>query len=248
MNEDIVFGRNAVKEALLSGKSANKMLIAKGDRKGSIGEIITIAKKLNIEIQEVYNDKLNEITKEVDENANHQGVVLYISPIEYCEIDDILKTASDKNEPPFVIVLDSLTDVHNIGAIIRSAECFGAHGIILNKKRSAPINATVLKASSGAAAHMKIARVPNIVAALKELKDKGLWVIGADMDGQRTDKVNLKGAIALVIGSEGKGLARLTRENADIIASIEMSGNVNSLNASCAASVLMYEKKRQDML
>jgi len=143
-------------------------------------------------------------------------------------------------------VLDSLTDVHNIGAIIRSAECFGAHGIILNKKRSAPINGTVLKASSGAAAHLNIARVPNIVAAIKELKDKGLWVIGADMEGERADRVNLKGPIALVIGSEEKGLARLTRENMDIIASIEMSGKVSSLNASCAASVLMYEKKRQD--
>lgn len=248
MNEDIVYGRNAVREALLSGRTANKMLVAKGDRKGSIGEIITLAKNQNIEVREVYYSKLDEIVKEVDEQANHQGVVLYVSPIEYFEIDDIIDYAKEKGEPPFVIVLDSLTDVHNIGAIIRSAECFGAHGIIMNKKRSAPINAAVLKASSGAASYMRIARVANIVAAIKELKDKGLWVIGADMEGQRADKVNLKGATALVIGSEGKGLARLTKENLDMIASIEMSGKVESLNASCAASILMYEKKRQDML
>lgn len=248
MNEDIIFGRNAVREALLSGKDANRMLVAKGDRKGSIGEIITLARKRNIEIREVYHSKLDEIAKEVDDQANHQGVILYVSPIEYCEIDDILDIAREKNEPPFVIVLDSLTDVHNIGAIIRSAECFGAHGIIINKKRSAPINATVLKSSSGAAAYVKIARVPNIVAAIKELKEKGLWVIGADMEGQRADKVDLKGAVALIIGSEGKGLARLTRENLDLVASIEMNGQINSLNASCAASILMYEKRRQDML
>lgn len=248
MNEDIIFGRNAVREALLSGKDANRMLVAKGDRKGSIGEIITLARERNIEIREVYHSKLDEIAKEVDDQANHQGVILYVSPIEYCEIDDILDAAREKNEPPFVIVLDSLTDVHNIGAIIRSAECFGAHGIIINKKRSAPINATVLKSSSGAAAYVKIARVPNIVAAIKELKEKGLWVIGADMEGQRADKIDFKGAVALVIGSEGKGLARLTRDNLDLVASIEMNGKINSLNASCAASILMYEKRRQDMI
>ncbi|GFR34903.1 hypothetical protein TCEA9_07150 [Thermobrachium celere] len=175
----------------------------------------------------------------------HQGVIAVISPYKYATVDDILNYAKEKGEDPFVIILDEIEDPHNLGSIIRSANVFGAHGVIILKRRSALVTPTVIKASAGAAMHTRVAKVTNLTQTIKELKERGLWIIGTDMDGEVSFQSNLKGPIGLVIGSEGKGISRLVKENCDIIVKIPMRGDVNSLNASVAAGIIMYEVVRQ---
>ena len=242
LKNDIIEGRNAVIEALRAGRAIDKIFIAKGDVDKTLGHIASKARDKGIVVVEADRRKLDFMSQ----THAHQGVVALAAVREYCEIADILAVAAERNEAPFVIVCDEISDPHNLGAIIRSAECAGAHGVIIPKRRSAGLTAIVDKASAGAAEHMAIARVPNISAAIKELKDNGLWVYGTAADGQNgLWSTDLTGAIALVIGSEGEGMSRLVKESCDFILSLPMKGQVSSLNASAAAAVTMYEVLRQ---
>ncbi len=242
MDFQYVVGRNPVLEILKTDREIDKLYILKGELQGSINKIIGIAKDRNIVIQHVDKNKLDSLS----EGNAHQGVVALVTSYNYVDIEDILNRAKERNQPPFVVILDGLEDPHNLGSIIRTAECAGVHGIIIPKRRSAQVNQTVYKSSAGAVEHMLVAKVNNIVNTIDGLKDKGLWVYGADMDG--TDyhfKTSLQGAIALVIGNEGKGLSRLVKEKCDVLVKIPMLGKISSLNASNAASILIYEVVRQ---
>ena len=241
MNSEMIYGRNGVLEALKAGTPINRILYS-GDPKGSMSAIMAKAKEAQVLVSEVSKNKLTEITG----TQNHQGVAAYIAPKAYASVEDILQRATDKKEAPFVIVLDEIQDPHNLGAIIRSADAVGAHGVIIPKRRSVQLTGTVSKASAGAVEHVPVARVTNIPATLKELKGAGLWVYGTDLEGETPFYgTDLKGPVALVIGSEGFGMGRLTKEQCDFILSIPMVGQVSSLNASVAAGVVMYEIFRQ---
>lgn len=240
-NRDIIAGRNPVAEALRSGRSVDCLYIAKGELNGSVKVIAALAREKKIPIKEVDRKKLDQMTA----GSAHQGVAAAASVKEYASVDDIFALAQKRNEPPFIIVLDEIEDPHNLGAIIRTAECAGAHGIIIPKRRAAGLSFTVGKASAGAYEYVPVARVTNIAAAIDELKERGCWVYGADMDGQTYCSCDLRGAAALVIGSEGRGLGRLVREKCDAVLSLPMKGRINSLNASVAAGILMYEFSRQ---
>ncbi len=245
----ILMGRNAVKEAIKSGRSIDRILVKK-ELDGSLREIISLARDRNLIIREVDNAKLNEICMPFGhgtKTGNHQGIVAQVPGVEYCEISDILDVAKERNEKPFIILLDGIEDPHNLGSIIRSAECAGAHGVIIPKRRAVSVTSTVAKSSAGAIEHIKIAKVANLVGAIERLKDEGLWIAGADMSGNEMTKADLKGATALVIGSEGSGVSKLVKERCDFLVSIPLFGKVDSLNASVAAGILMFEKKRQDM-
>lgn len=245
----LLIGRNAVREALKSGRSIDRILVQK-EQDGSLGEIVNLARDRNLVLRQVDRKKLDELCMPFGHGgrtANHQGVVAYAAGVEYCTVGDILKYARDRGEDPFVIVLDGIEDPHNLGSIIRSAECAGAHGVVIGKRRSASVTAAAVKAAAGATEYMKIARVVNISGALEELKRNHLWVAGADMQGTPMDRQGLNGPLALVIGSEGGGLSKLVRENCDFLVSIPMRGQIDSLNAGVAAAVLMFEKRRQDM-
>ena len=241
--EDIIYGRNSVMELLTStGRTINKLFIVKGDSQGSIKKIISLAREKHIVISEVSKQKMDEIS----EGGNHQGVIAFTTPYEYCKIDDILSVARDKNENPLVLILDGIEDPHNLGAIIRTAECMGVHGIIIPKRRAAMVNSTVMKVAAGALEYMRISRVTNINEAMEELKEKGLWIIGTDASGRDSiDKVDLKSPIAIVIGSEGEGMSQLTRKRCDILTRIDMKGHITSLNASVSAGMVVYEACRQ---
>ena len=242
IKNEIIEGRNAVIEALRVGRSIDKIYIAKGETDKTLGHIASKAREAGIVVVDADRRKLDYMSV----THAHQGVIALIGVNEYCSVDDILTVAAERNEQPFVIVCDEVSDPRNLGAIIRSAECAGAHGVIIPKRRSAGLTAIVGKASAGAAEHMAIARVPNIPAVLKELKEKGLWIYGAAADGDsRLWSTDYSGAMALVIGSEGDGMGRLVRESCDFIVNIPMAGRINSLNASAAASVIMYEVLRQ---
>ena len=244
----ILMGRNAVREALRSGKSINRILVLK-DRDGSLGELISLAKDQKIEVRETDRKKLDELCMPFghgDKPGNHQGIVAYVAGVEYCSVEDILQEAKKRGEDPFVIVLDGIEDPHNLGSIIRSAECAGAHGVVIGKRRSVAVTPAAVKASAGAAEYMHIARVTNISAAITELKKAGLWVAGADMSGTDMTRQGLNGPLALVIGSEGNGLSKLVRDTCDFLVSIPLFGKIDSLNAGVAAGILMFEKKRQD--
>ncbi len=245
---NIIMGRNPVKEAIRSGRSIDKLLISK-ERDGSLNEIMNLARDAKLVIREVDRAKLDELCMPFGHNGktgNHQGIVAEIPGVEYCEIDDILAYARDKGEAPFIIMLDGIEDPHNLGSIIRSAECAGAHGVVITKRRCAPVTAAVVKTSAGAVEHMHIARVVNLSVAIDRLKREGLWVAGADMAGTGMAESNLKGALALVIGGEGGGLTRLVKEKCDLLVSVPIKGRIESLNASVAAAVIMFEKNRQD--
>lgn len=242
IKNDIIEGRNAVIEALRVGRSIDKIFIAKGETDKTLGHIASKAREAGIVVVDADRRKLDNMSV----THSHQGVIALVGVNEYCSVEDILAVAEKKGEAPFVIVCDEVSDPRNLGAIIRSAECAGAHGVIIPKRRSAGLTAIVGKASAGAAEHMAIARVPNIPAVLKELKEKGLWVYGAAAGGSNDLwDTDFTGAMALVIGSEGDGIGRLVRENCDFIVNIPMVGKINSLNASAAASVIMYEVLRQ---
>ena len=246
----LIFGRNAVKEAVKAGRSIDKILV-QTEPDGSLQEIVALAKDARIIVHEVNRRKLDEVCLPFGhggKTANHQGIVAYTAGVEYCEISDILALAAEKGEKPFVVVLDGVEDPHNLGSIIRSADCAGAHGVILGKHRSAPVTAAAVKSSAGASEHMLIARVVNISAALEELKAAGLWIAGADMAGESMYKQDMTGAFALVIGNEGEGLSRLVKERCDYLVSIPMQGHVDSLNAGVAAGILLFEKRRQEQV
>lgn len=244
----LIFGRNAVKEAVKAGRSIDKILV-QAEPDGSLKEIVAMARDARVIVHEVNRRKLDEVCLPFGhggKTANHQGIVAYTAGVEYCEISHILALADQRGEKPFVVVLDGVEDPHNLGSIIRSADCAGAHGVILGKHRSAPVTAAAVKASAGASEHMLIARVVNISAALEELKAAGLWIAGADMAGESMYRQDMTGAFALVIGNEGEGLSRLVRERCDYLISIPMDGHVDSLNAGVAAGILLFEKRRQE--
>lgn len=241
--ENIIIGRNPVMEAIKSGRTIEKILIKKGKYEGSMVPLVKKAKSIGIIISEADSRKLDMVA----EGKNHQGVVAYVSDFKYCSVQDILEKASQKGEAPFVVLCDKITDPHNLGAIIRTAECAGVHGIIIPKRGSVGVNDTVEKTSAGAAEHMLIAKVTNLAAVIDELKEKGMWFAAADMDGEAMYEVDLTGALGIVIGSEGNGISRLIREKCDFIASIPMKGKINSLNASVAGGILVYESLRQRM-
>lgn len=242
IKNDIIEGRNAVIEALRVGRSIDKIFIARGETDKTLGHIASRAREAGIVVVDADRRKLDNMSV----TKAHQGVVALVGVNEYCEVSDILELAAERGEPPFIIVCDEVSDPRNLGAIIRSAECAGAHGVIIPKRRSAGLTAIVGKASAGAAEHMRIARVPNIASLLRELKDKGVWVYGAAAGGSSgLWSTDFTGSCAIVIGSEGDGMGRLVRESCDFIVSIPMAGRINSLNASAAASVIMYEVLRQ---
>ena len=239
---DQIEGRNSVLELLESERDINKILIAKGERHGSINKIITIAKQRKIVVAEVERQKLNAIS----ETNNHQGVIAIVPPFNYVSVEDILNEAKTKNEDPFVLILDGIEDPHNLGSIIRTAETAGVHGVIIPKRRAASVNATVSKSSAGAVEHVKIARVNNINETIKYLKEEGLWICGTDGDAKDYYyNQNLKGPIAIVIGSEGFGMSRLVKENCDFLVKIPMKGKITSLNASVSAGIVIYEAVKQ---
>ncbi len=246
----LLIGRNAVREAIKNGRSIDRILVTK-EQDGSLGEIVRMARDRNLVLRETDRRKLDELCMPFGhggKTANHQGVVAYAAGVEYCTVGDILKSAREKGEDPFVIVLDGIEDPHNLGSIIRSAECAGAHGVVIGKRRSASVTAAAVKAAAGATEYMKVARVVNISGAIEEMKRAKLWVAGADMHGTDMTKQGLNGPLALVIGSEGDGLSKLVRESCDFLVSIPMKGHIDSLNAGVAAAVLMFEKRRQDAI
>ena len=239
---DQVEGRNAVLELLESERDINKILIANGEKHGSIYKIISIAKERKIPITEVDRSKLNKISQ----TQNHQGVIAIVPPFNYCEVYEILELANEKNEQPFILILDGIEDPHNLGSIIRTAETAGVHGIIIPKRRSATVNSTVSKVSAGAVEYMKIARVNNINETIRQLKKQGIWICGTDMETETIyTKQDYRLPIAIVIGSEGFGMSRLVKENCDFLVKIPMKGKINSLNASVSAGIIMYEVVRK---
>ena len=245
---NIIMGRNPVKEAIKSGKSIDRILVTK-EHDGSLGEIITLAHEANLVIREVDRRKLDEICMPFGHNGksgNHQGILAEIPGVEYAELSDILENAESRGEKPFIILLDGIEDPHNLGSIIRSAECAGAHGVVITKRRSASVTAAVVKTSAGAAEHMRIARVVNLANTIDTLKERGIWIAGADMNGKAMYDVDMKGAFALVIGSEGSGLSKLVKEKCDFLVSIPLKGNIDSLNAAVAGAIIMFEKNRQE--
>ncbi len=244
LDECTVFGRNAVKELLGSGRDIEKMYVQSGEREGSITLLIGIAAERKIPIMEVDKGKLDQLSF----GERHQGVVAIASARNYYSVDDILEYAKSKDEPPFVIILDGVEDPHNLGAIIRSAECLGAHGVIIPKRRSVGLNTTVAKASAGAVEYMRVAKVTNIASVIDELKERGLWIYAADMGERAYFDVDMTGPMALVLGNEGFGISRLVKEKCDFTVSIPMSGEVNSMNVSCAAAVVMADVVRQRKL
>jgi 23S rRNA (guanosine2251-2'-O)-methyltransferase len=238
INENIVAGRNAVLEVLDSKLTVEKILVASGDTSGSINKIIPIAKEKGIPVIEVDRRKLDNLSQ----GESHQGVIAYVTPYRYSEVKDILDKAAEKGEKPFILVLDEIEDPHNLGSIIRTAELSGVHGVIIPKRRSASVNSTVYKTSAGAVNHMLIAKVSNLAREVDELKEAGIFVYGADMDGDSASfATDFSGGVALIIGNEGKGISRLLKEKCDSLVSIPMVGKINSLNASVAAGILMYE-------
>ncbi len=236
-------GRNPVIEAIKNDREIDKLMIANGAKEGSIKKIIAMAKEKNIVIQYVDKHKLDEIST----SHAHQGVIASVSEYEYYELDELIKSVTEKGEDPFFIILDEITDPHNLGSIIRTADAVGAHGVIIPKRRSVHITPTVVKASAGAVEYVPVCKVTNIVNTIKTLKEHGLWIAAADMDGQTFYEQNLTGPIGLVIGSEGFGISRLVKKNCDFTVKMPMVGNVTSLNASVAGSILLYEIFKQRM-
>ena len=240
--EDIVQGRNAVLELLNSDRDINKIFLQRGEKHGSIKDLITIAKNKRIVIVEADKKKLDEMSG----GGNHQGIIALVPPFNYCEVDDILEEAKQKNEKPFIVILDGIEDPHNLGSIIRTAETAGVHGIIIPKRRAVGVNATVSKVACGAVEHIKIARVNNLVETINYLKENGIWIYGTEMHGEKEYyNEDLKGEVAIVIGNEGSGMSRIVKENCDVLLRIPMKGKINSLNASVSAGIIIYEVLKQ---
>lgn len=239
---DRIEGRNPVAEALRSGRQIDKIYVRRGEKQGSIIPIIRQAKRKGIIVTEVDGAKLDEMS----ETGSHQGVIALTPPIEYAELEDVLSAAEDRGEPPFLVILDRINDPHNLGSVIRTANCAGAHGVIIPRHDSVSVTATVEKAAAGATAYTPVVRVNNLSKTIDELKDRGLWITGADAAGDRSlYEADLKGPTAIVIGSEGQGISRLVAEKCDFLVKIPMKGDVNSLNASVAAALMIYECAKQ---
>lgn len=240
--DDQIEGRNSVLELLESGKDVNKIFVARGEKHGSINKILGIAKERKIIVVEKDKKQMDEMAQE----ENYQGVIAIVPPFEYVEISDILEVAKERNEDPFVIVLDGIEDPHNLGSIIRTAETAGVHGIIIPKRRAASVNSTVSKVSAGAVEHIKIARVTNISDSIQKLKDNGLWICGTDIDAKNYyyDQ-DLKGPLGIVIGNEGQGMSEKVKKNCDFLVKIPMKGKVTSLNASVSTGIVVYEAVKQ---
>lgn len=234
---DLLIGRNAVTEALKSDREIDTLILMRNNNNPALSRLASMAKEKGAVVKEVDSKKLDFMCG----GANHQGVAAYVAAHEYASVVDIFAYAEEKGEAPFIVVCDEIEDPHNLGAIIRTAECAGVHGVIIPKRRSASLNFTVGKTSAGALEYMRVARVSNLASTIDELKEKGCWVYGADMDGTDYKKIDFSGAVVLVIGSEGKGIGKLIRQKCDAIVSLPMKGNINSLNASVAAGILMYE-------
>ncbi len=240
--EDKIEGRNSVLELLESGKDINKLYITRGEKHGSINKIIAIAKEKKVIIVEKEKQQMDKMAT----TKNYQGVIAIVPPYEYCEVEDIIQNARNKNEEPFIVILDEIEDPHNLGSIIRTAETAGVHGIIIPKRRSAFVNATVNKVSSGAVQHMKIARVTNISETIENLKKQGLWICGTSIDTEKNyyDE-NLTGPLGIVIGNEGKGIGNKVKQKCDFLVKIPMKGKITSLNASVSAGIIIYEVVKQ---
>lgn len=241
MNNEIIYGRNSVRELLQSGKSVNKVLFLSEAKNDRDQEIMDSLRERGIPYQFVDRKTLERLT----DGERHQGILAYIAAREYAEVEDILNLAREKEEEPLILVLDELEDPHNLGALLRTVDAVGAHGVIIPKRRSVALTGIVAKTSAGAVEHVLVARVGNLVQTLEELKEKGCWISGAEADGTDVFQADLSGPRVLVIGSEGKGLSRLVKETCDEIVSIPMRGHITSLNASVAGSVLLYEAFRQ---
>ena len=240
-DECIVAGRNAVKELLSGGRDIEKIYIQTGEREGSINLLLGIASERKIPIFEADRKKLDTISH----GERHQGIVAIAAERNYFTVDELLDYAAEKGEPPFLVILDGVEDPHNLGAIIRSAECCGAHGVIIPKRRAVGLTGTVAKASAGAIEHMRVAKVTNLAMTIDYLKERGLWLYAADMGGTEYYKTDMKGSSCIVLGSEGFGVSRLIKEKCDFVVSIPLHGNVNSMNVSCAAAVILAEAARQ---
>ncbi len=232
--ENLLSGRNPIREAIKSGRDIEKLLVAKGDLSGSAKEIVAMAREARIPVQEVDRARLDEITR------NHQGLLAFASAYKYATVEDMLAQAKEMGEDPFLILLDGITDPHNLGAVIRTAECVGAHGVIVPERRSVGLTPAAVKASAGAVEHVKVARVGNLTRTLQDLKKAGLWITAATMEGEDYHKADLTGPLALVIGSEGEGISRLVLSNSDRSVTLPLKGKIGSLNASVAAGILMY--------
>lgn len=238
---DLIIGRNAVSEALRSERLIDTLLVARGERNGSIGRIIAECKDKNIVVKEVDKKKLDFMCGQ----GNHQGVAAYAAAHKYAEVEDIFALAEERGEEPFIIICDEIEDPHNLGAIIRTAETTGVHGIIIPKRRNASLSYAVGKTSAGAIEYVPVARVGNLASTIDDLKKRGLWVYTADMDGSNWCETDFSGGVALIVGSEGNGVSRLVKEKSDFVVSLPMRGKITSLNASVAAGILMYEVARQ---
>ena len=240
--EDVVVGRNAVTEALKSGRTVNRLLVAEHDTQGSIREIVNLARESGAVVETVPRSQIESAAK----GFRHQGVLAYTSPVDYTPLEDILDAAQSRDGAPFLLLLDELEDPHNLGAVLRTADAVGVDGVLIPKRRSCPLSATVAKTSAGAVEYVPVARIGNVAQTIRELKKAGFWIVGADMDGTADYfEADLTGALVLVIGSEGRGISRLVRESCDVLVRIPMLGKINSLNASVAGAVLMYESLRQ---
>lgn len=243
-NENMLEGRNAVTEALKAGRTADKVFLASGDTDSTLRYIASLAKKAGAVVTYCDRRKLDTMSQ----TGVHQGVIAMFAAREYCTVQDILRNAQDRGEAPLIVICDEITDPHNLGAILRTAECVGAHGVIIPKRRSSGLTAVVAKASAGALEYMPVARVSNLTAAINTLKDNGVWIYGTAANGSESlYQTDLTGPVAMVIGSEGAGMGRLISEACDFMVSIPMNGHINSLNASNAAAILLYEALRQRM-
>ena len=240
-DENIIVGRNAVKELLTSGRDIEKIFVQSGDREGSVNLLIGMAAERKIRIVDADKRKLDELSR----GERHQGIVAIAAGRNYYSVDDILDYAAERGEKPFIVILDGVEDPHNLGAIIRSAECCGAHGVIIPKRRAVGLTSTAVKASAGAAEHMRVAKVTNLSMTIDYLKERGVWLFAADMGGDSYYATDMNCPAAIVLGSEGFGISRLVKEKCDITVSIPLYGNVNSMNVSCAAAVLLAEAARQ---
>ena len=237
--ENLIVGRNAVREALRAGRDMEKLLVSRGEATGSLREILALAREKGVVVQEVDRRRLDEMAE------NHQGVAALASMYAYSTLEEILALAREKGEPPFLVVLDGITDPHNLGAIVRTAECMGAHGVVIPERRAVGLTPAAMKAAAGALEWIKVARVTNLTHALETLKAQNVWTYATDMDGEDYRRVNFSGGCALVIGAEGQGVSRLVRETCDQVVSIPMKGHIDSLNASVAAGVILAEIARQ---
>lgn len=237
--ENLIVGRNAVREALRAGRDMEKLLVSRGEATGSLREILALAREKGVVVQEVDRRRLDEMAE------NHQGVAALASMYAYSTLEEILALARENGEPPFLVVLDGITDPHNLGAIVRTAECMGAHGVVIPERRAVGLTPAAMKAAAGALEWIKVARVTNLTRALETLKAQNVWTYATDMDGEDYRRVNFSGGCALVIGAEGQGVSRLVRETCDQVVSIPMKGHIDSLNASVAAGVILAEIARQ---